>query len=177
MAGFERKWSEQQRRAVTYACTLHGMRPRAACDLAAAGRLSADGAPVDAGTVDALEPYAPPVTTVREWVAAERRRTREFRRRRLEPSAILETVHGNLAELARVLDRETERVAERAKSRAPDPEHVRRLARSLREVGAAARELERSNAAPEPAAAEPASKSAPAAPGLLEHLAAQERQH
>lgn len=176
---FEKKWSDAQRRAITYACTLHGLRPAAACQLAAAGKLGPDGEPRDAGDLDALHPYNPPVTTVREWVATERRRTRELARQRLEPDSVDESTTGNLAQLARVLDREVERISQRSRGNAPvDAEHVRRIARAVREVGEGAHALRRLNARPAPAA-EPAaakqSKPPAAEPGLLEHLAAQER--
>lgn len=132
MAGWERKYSDQQRRAVIQARLERGLPAKAVSELAARGELVALNG-------DKLEPFEIPEGTVYSYG-----RNAESRRRRAATSTLADQPAQDAVEeirrrLVAALDHETMRLDERRRRKPNEPsdaEQLRKCARALRELAA-----------------------------------------
>jgi hypothetical protein len=126
---FERRWSDELKRAVVATVLDHGLSVPRAVELARAGELPGIGHGV---------PAAPglPVATVRDYVTDERRRRKLEEAGRAAPE---EVVGRSLGVLTAILEREVDRAAAQARKGKVSPDHIVKLARAGAEVAKLAR--------------------------------------
>jgi hypothetical protein len=126
---FERRWSDELKRAVVAAVLDHELSVPRAVELARAGELPGIGRGV---------PAAPglPVATVRDYVTDERRRRKLEEAGRAAPE---EVVGRSLGVLTAILEREVDRAAAQARKGKVSPDHIVKLARAGAEVAKLAR--------------------------------------
>jgi hypothetical protein len=126
---FERRWSDELKRAVVAAVLDHEMSVPRAVELARAGELPGIGRGV---------PAAPglPVATVRDYVTDERRRRKLEEAGRAAPE---EVVGRSLGVLTAILEREVDRAAAQARKGKVNPDQILKLARAGAEVAKLAR--------------------------------------
>jgi hypothetical protein len=126
---FERRWSDDLKRAVVAAVLDHQMSVPRAVELARAGELPGIGRGV---------PAAPglPVATVRDYVTDERRRRKLEEAGRAAPE---EVVGRSLGVLTAILEREVDRAAAQARKGKVNPDQILKLARAGAEVAKLAR--------------------------------------
>jgi hypothetical protein len=126
---FERRWSDELKRAVVAAVLDHEMSAPRAVELARAGELPGIGRGV---------PAAPglPVATVRDYVTDERRRRKLEEAGRAAPE---EVVGRSLGVLTAILEREVDRAAAQARKGKVNPDQILKLARAGAEVAKLAR--------------------------------------
>jgi hypothetical protein len=126
---FERRWSDELKRAVVAAVLDHELSVPRAVELAHAGELPGIGRGV---------PAAPglPVATVRDYVTDERRRRKLEEAGRAAPE---EVVGRSLGVLTAILEREVDRAAAQARKGKVSPDHIVKLARAGAEVAKLAR--------------------------------------
>jgi hypothetical protein len=126
---FERRWSDELKRAVVAAVLDHELSVPRAVELARAGELPGIGRGV---------PAAPglPVATVRDYVTDERRRRKLEEAGRAAPE---EVVGRSLGVLTAILEREVDRAAAQARKGKVNPDQILKLARAGAEVAKLAR--------------------------------------
>ena len=120
---FERKWSDELKRAVVAAVLDHEMSVPKAVAAAHAGELPGAGRGVPAAPI--------PIATVRDLVTAERRRRKLEDAARAAPEEI---VGRGMAVLAGIFDREVDRLAAQARRGRVKPDEIVKVARAGAEV-------------------------------------------
>jgi hypothetical protein len=126
---FERRWSDELKRAVVAAVLDHELSVPRAVELAHVGELPGIGRGVPAAP-------ALPVATVRDYVTDERRRRKLEEAGRAAPE---EVVGRSLGVLTAILEREVDRAAAQARKGKVSPDHIVKLARAGAEVAKLAR--------------------------------------